>query len=176
MKMEASKPHNVEKKLRKIEKRLVDILKNFGYLKGRSSKTSEITAYLYVYQEVTQKMLRELTGYSLGTISTALRALENRGHARRHRHPHTREYHYELNGTLLQITSRSFPDIQRYFSQMKEFFEGIEAKLSRPHMSEKRGYENVRRFLDEMNVLIPAYEHALQEIRTMVLNIKQDAR
>ena len=176
MKMEDSKPHNIEEKLRTIEKRLIDILKNFGYLKGRSSKTSEIAAYLYVHQEVTQKILRELTGYSLGTISTALRALEKRGHAHRHRDPDTREYHYELNGTLLQITSRSVPDVQRYFSQMREFFGGIEAKLSRPHIPEKRGYENIRQFLDEMNDVIPAYEHALQEIRTMALNIKQEAR
>jgi len=68
-----------EKKLRTVEKRLVDLLTNAGYLKGRSRKFSEITAHIYIHREVTQRLLRKLTGYSLGTISAALQTLEKQG-------------------------------------------------------------------------------------------------
>lgn len=174
--MKNTKPPLIEEKFRTIEKKLVDILTKLGYLKGRSSKTSGITACIYVRQEVTQKLLRELTGYSLGTISTALQRLENLGVVRKHPDPDTREYHYELDRTISQTGSRSMTGVQQYFSQMKEFFRGIEAKLSRPHLSKKQGYKNIRQFLDEMNVLIPAYEAVMQKFLTMASDIKQKTR
>jgi len=143
-----------------------------GYLKGRSHKASEITAHIYIHQEATQKILRKLTGYSLGTISTALQALEKQGVVNKHSDPDTHEYHYELDGTISQIGFRSLTDVQRYLSQMKEFFREIEAKLSHPHLSTKKGYENIRRFLDEMNTLIPAYERVMQRFQTFTSDFK----
>jgi len=172
--MKNSKIPLIEEKFRTIEKNLVDILTKLGYLKGRSAKTSEITACIYVRQVATQKTLRELTGYSLGTISTALQRLENLGVVRKHPDPNTRQYHYELDRTISRTGSRSMTDVQQYFSQMKEFFQGIEAKLSRPHLSKKRGYKNIRQFLDEMNVLIPAYEHVVQKFQTMASDIRKE--
>lgn len=170
--MRNSKTPLIEEKFRTIEKKLVDILTNLGYLKGRSAKTSEIMAYIYVRQEVTQKTLRELTGYSLGTISTALQHLEKLGMVRKHPDPDTREYHYE--GVVVSTTTMM--DFQPYFPQMKEFFRGIEAELSHSHLSKKQGYINIRQFLDEMNVLIPAYEAVMQKFLTMASNIKQKTR
>lgn len=171
--MKNSKPPLIEEKFRIVEKKFVDILTNLGYVKGRSSKTSEIMAYIYVRQEVTQKTLRELTGYSLGTISTALQTLEQQRIICKHPGSDTREYHYELYRTISQTGSRSMTDVQQYFSHMKEFFRGIEAELSHPHLSKKRGYENIRQFLDEMNVLIPAYERVIQKFQTGASDIKQ---
>lgn len=172
--MKNSKNPLIEEEFRTIEKKLVEIITSMGYLKGRSAKTSEIMAYIYVRQEVTQKLLRELTRYSLGTISTALQHLENLGVVRKHPDPNTRQYHYKLDGTPSQIQSRSMMDFQGYFSQIKEFLQGIEAKLSRPPLSKKRGYKNIRQFLDEMNVLIPAYEHVVQKFQTMVSDISKE--
>lgn len=170
--MKNSKPRLIDKKLRTVEKRLVDILTNAGYLKGRSLKFSEIVAHIYIHREVTQRLLRELTGYSLGTISTALQALEERGVVHKHSDPDTHEYHYELDGTISQTMFRSVTDFQRYLSQMKEFFRGIEAKLSRPNLSKKRGYENIRHFLDEMNVLIPAYERVMEKFQALASDVR----
>jgi DNA-binding transcriptional regulator GbsR (MarR family) len=172
IKMENSKPRLTEGKLRTVEKRLVDVLTKMGYLKGGSRKASEITAHIYVNQEVTQKILRTLTGYSLGTISIALQALEKQGVVRKHSHPDTREYHYELDGTISEIKFRSLIDVQRYFSQIKEFLREIEAKLSRPDLSEKKGYENIRRLLDEMKVLIPAYERVMHRFQTFASDVE----
>ena len=170
--MENRKPCLIERKLRTVERRLVDLITSMGYLKGRSHNASEITAHIYIHQEVTQKILRKLTGHSLGTISTALQALEKQGVINKHSDPDTREYHYELDGTISQVGFRSLIDVQRYLSQLKEFLRGIEAKLSHPHLSKKRGYENIRQFLDEMNALIPAYERVMQRFQTFASDVK----
>lgn len=174
--MKKSEPHLFEGKLRTIEKRLINVIANLGYLKGRSPKFSEITAYVYVHQEVTQKILRELTGYSLGTISTVLQILEKQGIIRKHLNPDTREYHYELYGTLSQIGSRSLTHVQQYFSEIKEFFQAIEAKLAQSNLSKKKGYRNIRQLVDEMSILVPAYERVLERFQTSFQALSQKAR
>jgi DNA-binding transcriptional regulator GbsR (MarR family) len=167
--MKSSKKTRSEEQLGAIERRLVEIIANFGYLKGRSAKTSEVTAYIYIRQEVTQQLLRELTGYSLGTISTVLQDLEKVGAVSKHASPNARGYIYRLAGTPLQVLSRSMTDFPAYLSQTSSFLKEVEAKLSKPSLSKKQGYSNLRRFFDEMNVLIPAYEHILQKFQTTPL-------
>jgi hypothetical protein len=61
-----------------------------------------------------------------------------------------------------------------HLSQIGEFLEEIEKELGRRSLSKKRGYKNIRRFLDEMNVLIPAYRHILQKFQTMNLHVNND--
>ena len=164
-----------EKKFRTIERRLVEIISDFGYLKGRSSKTSKVMAYIYIRQEATQQLLRELTGYSLGTISAALQDLEQSGFVSKHASPNSRGHVYSLPGTFSQVMSRSMTGFQDYLSQTRGFLEKVEAKLNTKTLSEKQGYSNIRRFLDEMNVLITAYQHILQKFQaTPIIKEKED--
>lgn len=167
--MKNSKNAPSEEQLGLIERKLADIIANFGYLKGRSAKTSEVLAYIYIRQEVTQQLLRELTGYSLGTVSAALQDLEKLGVVSRHASPNARGYIYRLAGTPSQVLSRSMADFPAYLSQTSRFLEEVEAKLSKLSLSKKQGYSNLRRFLDEMNVLIPAYQHILRKFQAAPL-------
>jgi DNA-binding transcriptional regulator GbsR (MarR family) len=163
-----------EERLRAIEKRLAEIITDFGYLRGRSPKVSKVLAYIYIRREVSQHLLRELTGYSLGTISTALQELEKSGVVSRYYSPDTHRRLYRLDGTPLQALSRSMTGFPTHLSQIGEFLEEIEKELGRRSLSKKRGYKNIRRFLDEMNVLIPAYRHILQKFQTMNLHVNND--
>ena len=163
--MKNNKNATSEEKLRLIERKLADIIANFGYLKGRSAKTSDVLAYIYIRQEVTQQLLRELTGYSLGTVSTALQDLEQLGVISKHASPNARGHIYRLAGTPSQMLSRSMADFPAYLSQTSSFLKAMDAKLSKLSLSTKQGYSNLRRFLDQMNVLIPAYEHILQKFQ-----------
>jgi DNA-binding transcriptional regulator GbsR (MarR family) len=156
-----------EEKLRAIEKRLAEIITGFGYLRGRSPKVSKVLAYIYIRREASQHLLRELTGYSLGTISTALQELEKSGVVSKHYGPDTHRRLYRLDGTPSQTLYRSMTDFPTYLSQMGEFLEEIEKELGRGSLSKKRGYKNIRQFLNEMKVLIPAYRHILQRFQTM---------
>ena len=155
-----------EEQLEAIERKLATIIANFGYLKGRSAKTTEVMAYIYIRQEATQQLLRDLTGYSLGTISAALHDLENLGAISKHPNSNSREYVYRLTGTPSQLMSRSMNDFQIYLSKISRFLKAANAKLSKPSFSKKQGYNTLRRFLDEMNILVPAYQHVLQKFQT----------
>lgn len=135
-------------------------------MKGRNAKTSEVMAYIYIRQEATQQLLRDLTGYSLGTISAALHDLEKLGVVSKNPSPNSREYVYRLSGTPSQLMSRSMNDFQIYLSKISRFLKATNAKLSKPSFSKKQGYNALRRFLDEMNILVPAYQHVLQKFQT----------
>jgi len=172
--MKSNKKASSEEQLRLIEQRLVEIIANFGYLKGRSAKTSEVIAYIYIRQEVTQQLLRELTGYSLGTVSAVLQDVEKLGVVSKQPIPDARGYVYRLAGTPSQVLSRSMADFQGYLSEISGFLGEVEAKLSKPSLSKKQGYSSLRRFLDEINVLIPAYQQVLQKFQTMRLDSRQE--
>lgn len=163
--MKQSNKTVAEQRFEAIERRLVEIIAGFGYLKGRSPKIAEVTAYIYIREEVTQQLLRQLTGYSLGTVSAALQELEQLGVINKHVSPDARGYVYRLAGTPSQVLSRSMTDVKEYLSQTGSFLEEVEAKLTKPALSKKQGYSSLRRFLDEMNGLIPAYEHVLQKFQ-----------
>lgn len=156
-----------EEKLRAIEKRLAAIIATFGYLKGRSAKVTKVLAYIYIRKEVTQQLLRDLTGYSLGTISTALQNLEQTSIVSKHPIPDSRRYLYRINGTLSEVLSRSMKEFPVYLSQVNTFLKETETKLNKPSLSDKQGYTNLRHFLDEMTVLIPAYDHVMQKFQTI---------
>jgi DNA-binding transcriptional regulator GbsR (MarR family) len=153
--------------LRAIEQRLADIIADFGYLKGRSAKVTKVLAYIYIRREVTQQLLRELTGYSLGTISTSLQNLEKSSIVSKYTSPDSHRYFYRIDGTLSEVLSRSMTEFPSYLSQMNEFLKEIKTKLNKPSLSNKQGYKNIRQFLDEMTVLILAYKQVMQKFQTM---------
>jgi len=157
-----------EQKLKEIENKLADTITNLSFLKGRQPKTSKIIALIYLHRKTTQKQLREITGYSLGTISTNLQSLEKMGIIRKTQAPQTREYNYELEGTIAQPGSRSVTNIFEYFSQQKDFIKQIKTKLAQPHLSNKKGYENVNEFINQMDAIFPAIEHSIQKILTQL--------
>ena len=53
---------------RDVEKKLIKIITEMSYQKGRSTKFSIIAAYAYVRENVTQSTLQDLTGFSNGLL------------------------------------------------------------------------------------------------------------
>lgn len=159
-------PHTktAKQQLKEIDNKLVDIITNLSFLKGRQPKTSKIIALIYLHKKTTQKQLRECTGYSLGTISTTLQSLEKMGIIHKTHDPQTREYNYELEGTIAQPGSRSVTNIFEYFAQQKQFLKKTRTKLAQPQLANKRGYEEVMEFVTKMEAIAPATERAIQKL------------
>ncbi|PVX26159.1 MAG: hypothetical protein CW691_02230 [Candidatus Bathyarchaeum sp.] len=153
-----------EQKLREIENKIADTITSLSTLKGRTKKHARITALLYIYKKTTQKQLREITGYSLGTISNNLQSLEKLGIIRKTTDPQTREYIYELEGSISQPGSRSLTNIYEYFAQQKQFLKKIKTKLDKPDMSNKKGYKSITEFVNQMEMMFPAIENSMQTI------------
>ena len=59
-------------KSKKIERELVTFFKTVGEKVNLNSRATEIFAYLKIYDSLTQEQLKQLTGFSLGTISSTL--------------------------------------------------------------------------------------------------------
>ena len=162
--MEKDKQSYPEQKLKEIEKRLIEIIASMSYVKGRSQKMAEITANISIRKEVTQKQIRELTGYSLGTVSSALQSLEKQGFIRKTKNSVTKEYIYADEGTLTDFRSKSMTNIFEYFSQLKKFLKNIEKRLEKPNLKNKKGYHNIKNFVDSMSLLFSTLEQALGNI------------
>lgn len=150
-----------EQKLREIENRLVEIITGMGTLKGRSKRVAEINAYIAIRKEVTQQLLRELTGYSLGSVSSTVQSLEEIGLITKHKDPNSRQYVYKYEESYTEPHSRSMGNVFEYLSQLEKFLTKIEKKLDQPSFKEKKGYENIRNFVDQMKVLFPAIKRVL---------------
>jgi len=163
-----------EEKLQKIENQLVDIITSLSFLKGRSTKTARTIAYIYIYRKVTQKKLRELTGYSLGTVSNTLQTLEKMGSLNKTQNQKTREHTYTLEGMLPQSGSRSVSNIFDYFDQLKKFLKKTKNKLDQPSFSNKKGFEEVNQFVIKMSGVFPTMEQVIQETMTPQTNSQED--
>jgi DNA-binding transcriptional regulator GbsR (MarR family) len=165
---------NAEMELRAIEKRLVEIIVNLGYFKGRSRRTSEILAYLCIHNKVTQKMLRKATGYSLGTVSNTLKELRHLGLIRESRDPEERERLYELVVPLSQQLAYYPVVMNRYFHEWNEFLEQLENELRKNHIAKKKGAEEIRHFINKMRVVISIAADAIDRLQFTKPEIQQE--
>lgn len=165
---------NPEEELKAIEKRLVEIIVDLGFLKGRSRKTSEILAHLYIYNKVTQRMLREITGYSTGTVSSTLRELQRLGLICRSGDLHGREYVYELAVPVSQQLSRYSGMMDQYFRVWNEFLERLENELRKKQLSKKKGADNIFRFIEKMRVVIQASARAVHGLQSTASETQQE--
>ncbi|MCW4052301.1 MAG: MarR family transcriptional regulator [Candidatus Bathyarchaeota archaeon] len=165
---------NAENELRAIEKRLVEIIVNLGYFKGRSRRTSKILAYFYIYNEVTQKMLRQATGYSLGTVSNALKELRQLGLIHKSRSPEQREYSYELVVPMSQQLTYYSKAMNRYFQDWNEFLKHLENKLLKNQIAKKKGAESIRNFINKMRLVILAAANAMRTSQFTIPESQQE--
>jgi len=85
MTVEEEQSYLFDDKLRKYEDRLVEILLHIAKSKRVTPKMSAIAAYLLIHGYLTQKELKELTGFSMGTISTFLSVMTGMGNFRKQR-------------------------------------------------------------------------------------------
>ena len=153
----------IESLFREVEKKLIRIITEMSYQKGRSVKFATIAAYSYVREKTTQKALLELTGYSRGTISTTLQKLVDDKILDKKYDKKTRQYIYENKGNIQSTLGGALTDIQDFFSLIFEKLVEIEKKLQSEEIKSKKGYDNLDEFIQEMKILMPAYQHVMEK-------------
>ena len=156
---------DVEIIFRDIEKKLIKIITEMSYQKGRSTKFSIIAAYAYVRENVTQKILQDITGFSRGTISTSLTKLVNDNVLKKQYNPESRQFSYQLTGTLQTILGGSSASMGGYFPLILDKLNEVEKKLNQEEeMKTKKGYENIQDFIERMKIILPAYDHVMKNL------------
>ena len=115
----SEKKHLFDEKLKDYETKLVDLYEQMGLLKIQNPKLSKIYAYLRIHHNLTQKQIRDLTGFSINTISSFLTILMNSGLLRKRMIPGTRTYEYIHQESINQTVDR----------QRTLFFEEVEKEV-----------------------------------------------
>jgi DNA-binding transcriptional regulator GbsR (MarR family) len=156
---------NAEIEIRAIEKRLVEMIANLGYFKGRSRRTSQILAYLTIRNRVKQKTLREATGYSLGTVSNTLKELRELGLVRESREPGGRERLYELVVPLSQHLGHYSTAMNQYIHEWNEFLEQLDNELQKNHIAKKKGAKEIRNFINKLRVVLSVTANAMHRLQ-----------
>jgi len=133
------KPHIFEGKIKEYENRLIDFFVKAGQIKGQSKSFATIVGYFIIHKSLTQAQVKELTGFSKGSVSTNLNYLESFGSLKKKLIKGTREYLYSFGRNISQI-STSTGAFKKEINQMAtQFFQSKIEELN--NYKGKKGYE-----------------------------------
>jgi len=132
------------KELHEFEELIIDFFIEIGDIKWNSAKISKIAGYIFLHSTLTQKQLKEMTGYALSTISANLNTLLAVGLSKR-RIPRTHTFEYSFTQNFNQIVSEGK---DRDEAQMLELIEFITYSLKKLE-GLKEKYEEEVSFLSQ---------------------------
>jgi DNA-binding transcriptional regulator GbsR (MarR family) len=101
-----------DEKLKKYEEKLVAFFTDIGEQKRVNPKFLKMSSFLFIHKKLTQKQLKELTGFSTGTISTFLSVMLGTEFFEKELIPGTHTYLYRYKGDLEDLTSHIYIDIK----------------------------------------------------------------
>lgn len=97
-----------DEKLKKYEDKVIEFLKERGKTQNRSIIILAISGYLLMHGELTQKQLKLLSGFSLGSISTNLNAMLGTGMIERKLIKGSTTCCYSFCGNFSEMVEKSF--------------------------------------------------------------------
>ncbi len=143
-----------EGRVREYEKRLVELIKQFGVGKGQTPTVSMVLSYLLLHEEsgLTQQQLKELTGLSMGSISSNLKTLERalvktliKG---------TRTYKYSLitipGGSIAELAFKAGEDKKKKTNDAIKYVERKISQLEAVEMRDLKGAKSLINRLDDL--------------------------
>jgi len=172
---EEEQSHLFDGKLSIYEDKLVEILLNIGQSKRVNPKMAAISCYLLIHGKLTQKEIKELTGFAIGTVSTFLSVMVGTGNFQKIRVPHTHTFMYSISGKLGVLTTRavevavsSLGSIEIYLKNKKEILKKLieQNKKGAKHLSNR-----IEELLDSFEIyktIFPSNEISTEEIQTQI--------
>jgi len=145
--------------VRKIEKEIVDYLIQSPLYSTRNEITSRILIYIILRKEITQNILKDLTGYSSGKISQELNNLVDSGMIIRKKIDGIRKKVYTFESVEKISTTRVKNIItvmlkwENELGKMKNEMENKRSKLETMN-----GYKNIMNVIDFYLPAIKIYE------------------
>jgi len=149
----------LEAEISSLERRFVNFFVSSTTIFGRDPILAAVLAYFLLHQELTQKDLRDYTGYSAGAISQVLKQLVE-GDILIERRPEGRgAFRYALE-KIPDYLARSFLAIlESYLSQESELNEikkGLEKMPKELHSDPL--YKNLKEYINLVFKVIPIYK------------------
>ncbi|MFX1529699.1 MAG: hypothetical protein ACFFBC_01155 [Promethearchaeota archaeon] len=150
--------HLFSEKLRNYEDKIVDFIVDIGKRKRVNPKMLQISSYLFVHGGLTQKELQELTGFSMGTISTFLSVMIGMGRFQKERIPKTHTFKYSYSGTLEEMTTSGIDIMISSLSSMDVYLNSKKKDLKRLIEQNKKGAEHLSQRIDELLDIFDFYK------------------
>jgi len=150
--------HLFSDKLRKFEDKMVDFIVDIGTRKRINPKMLQISSYLLIHGSLTQKELQELTGFSMGTISTYLSAIVGVGGFQKERIPKTHTFRYSYSGNLEEMTTRGIDVMISTLTSMGVYLNGKKKELKKLMEQNKKGAEHLSQRIDELLDIFEFYK------------------
>ena len=142
--------HLFDSKLRKYEDNLVELLLDIAQQKRVNRKLSTISSYLLIHERLTQKELKELTGFSMGSVSTFLSVMTGTGAIQKERIPHTHTFMYSIYGKLEILTTRAIEVALRSLDSIGLFLKNKNEILKKLIGQSKKGAKHLSQRIDEL--------------------------
>lgn len=166
--------HIFEGKMRDFEKQIVDSFVKIGEFRYLTPKVSTIFAYLVIHGALTQSNLKDLTGYSLGTISNTLNLMMSINLVDKKLIPGTHTFIYHL----FRGSSETMPQSSQYklesVNEAKIFFQNKIKELEESKLKNCKGYIILLRRLREMMEFLNIWIKLLQIQKDMILQFKKE--
>jgi len=156
-------------KLRKYEDKIVEFFIDIGTRKRVNPKILQISSYLLIHGSLTQRELKELTGLSMGTISTFLSVMIGADRFQKERIPKTHTYKYSYSGNLDELTIRGIDIMINSLTSMGVYLNSKKKQLKELDEQDKKGAEHLSQRIDELLDIFEFYKEVFPEVYRKVL-------
>lgn len=164
LKNEIKKNHIFEGRIRKFEEELIKFSLEIGKQRGQNPIITRILTYLLIHDQLTQKQLKQLTGCSIGSISTHLAAMIGIGIVEKKLIPGTHTNIYSLKIDLGQNISSLMKISMDYINQAREFLKSKKIELNEMFEKKKKKLKPILVRFEELEHVIDLYIHFFKQI------------
>ena len=144
-------------KLRQYEDEIVEFLLDIAKSKHVNPKISTISSYLLIHGKLTQKELKELTQFSMGSISTFLSVMTGTGVFQKERIPHTHTFTYSFIGDLEDLTTKGIEIALSSFRPLDIYLKNKQKELEKFIDQSKKGAQHLSYRIEELLEIFEIY-------------------
>lgn len=150
-------PYN--QNIRRIEKDIIEYLISSPIYSTRNEITTNILLYIMLRKEVTQNLLKNLTGYSSGKISQELNKLVDSGMIIKKKIPGVRKKLYTFK-SVEQISTTRIKNIITAMAKWEDELAKIKKEMisKRSKLEKMNGYDKIMEVIDFYLPAIKIYE------------------
>jgi len=149
--------HIFEGKIREYEDKLIEFFLEIGKHRGQTPTLTRILGYLMIHGRLTQKQLKQLTGLSVGSISTNFAVMMSLGVIEKKIIPGTHAYEYSLKIDLTQNIATTMKISLQYMTQAVDFIRTKRSELEESFDHNKKEFKIFSNILQELNNALMMY-------------------
>jgi DNA-binding transcriptional regulator GbsR (MarR family) len=172
----STQDHIFEGRIRDYEKELIEFYNDVGKVRGQNPKFSTILGYMMIHGSLTQNQLKELTGFSLATVSNILNAMILMKTAIKKRIKGTNAFTYTFD--ISQIAVRSTSNKIEEFEKQVKFYILMVSKLKQKEYKDKEGQSMLLERLSQMLNFVSTWkeltEKTMKKLREMQKQMRNE--